>query len=273
LTKIVLKKETSAIFLAIVLVLGTIALTVPSFSVETQATSDRERDYDYDDKSRYYDEHDYDSYDKKSYRDDDYGKEYPSYKPVYNSYGKYDDRNYDKSKHSSSVFVKKVKCNNINVNVNGVALDINDFPRGLFGADAATEVEASVSDNGIDGSSSNGPSGFDNGGFIFKCINNNNNIVTGAEEEPTSPTPPRDPCEDCFINNLNSTELSSLERFLESTPQEDIEGLCDFLSDPATPNTEKRLILSRIAATADIDFASLEAINNCLVGLGLLPPS
>ncbi|HET7644207.1 MAG TPA: hypothetical protein VFK40_11905 [Nitrososphaeraceae archaeon] len=36
MTKIVLKKETSAIFLAIVLVLGTIALALPSFSVEAQ---------------------------------------------------------------------------------------------------------------------------------------------------------------------------------------------------------------------------------------------
>ena len=77
MTKIVSIKETSAIFLAIVLVLGTIALTFPSFSVEAQATSDREKDYD----------NDYE--DKKSYDKDDYKSEY-------SSYGKYEDRDDDK---------------------------------------------------------------------------------------------------------------------------------------------------------------------------------
>jgi hypothetical protein len=33
------------------------------------------------------------------------------------------------------------------VNVNGVALDINNFPSGLLGADAASEVQISVLDN------------------------------------------------------------------------------------------------------------------------------
>jgi hypothetical protein len=113
LTKIVSIKETSAIFLAIVLVLGTIALAVPSFSVEAQATSDREKDYDNDKKDRDYkskdhDEKDYDKYEeKKSYDKDDYKSEY-------SSYGKYD-RDHDKD--SNSVSIKKVKCNNINVNL------------------------------------------------------------------------------------------------------------------------------------------------------------
>jgi hypothetical protein len=52
LNKIVLKKTTSAIFLAIVLVVGTIALSFPLFIVGTaQATSDRDNDYDNDDKN------------------------------------------------------------------------------------------------------------------------------------------------------------------------------------------------------------------------------
>ena len=105
MNKIVSIKETSAIFLTIVLVLGTIALALPSFSVEAQATSDREKDYyndeekdsyekDRDDKSRDYDEKDYDhDKDKKSYDKDDYKSEY-------SSYGKYD-RGHDKSKKES----------------------------------------------------------------------------------------------------------------------------------------------------------------------------
>ena len=43
----------------------------------------------------------------------DYGMDSYDKKP----YGK--DNSYDKSKDSSSVTVKKVKCNNINVNLNG----------------------------------------------------------------------------------------------------------------------------------------------------------
>ncbi|HJT84010.1 MAG TPA: hypothetical protein VJ697_05965 [Nitrososphaeraceae archaeon] len=39
------------------------------------------------------------------------------------------------------------------VNVNCVALDINNFPSGLPVADVASEVQTSVWDNGIDGSS------------------------------------------------------------------------------------------------------------------------
>ena len=95
MTKRVLRKTTSAIFLAIVLVAGTITLMYPSFIVGAQATSDREKDYDNDDKSRYYNERDYDSYDKKSYRDDDYGKD--KYDKRYDSYGstKYSDHKKD----------------------------------------------------------------------------------------------------------------------------------------------------------------------------------
>ena len=48
-------------FLAIVLVLGAIAFTAPSFMTNAQATSDRERDYDNDEDKKSYDKDDYDS--------------------------------------------------------------------------------------------------------------------------------------------------------------------------------------------------------------------
>jgi hypothetical protein len=77
----------SAAFLAIVLVTGTITLAFPSFIVGTaQASSDRERDRDNDD-------------DKKSNGKDDISKST-----------------------DNNVIVKEVKCNNINVNVNGLEL-------------------------------------------------------------------------------------------------------------------------------------------------------
>ena len=161
MNKIVSIKETSAIFLAIVLVAGTIALTVPSFSVEAQATSDRENDYDYDDKkdsyekerdykSRDHDERNYDhDKDKKSYDKDDYKSEY-------SSYGKYD-RGHDKSKKesSNSVSIKKVKCNNINVNLNGIDVNIGGLPNNgpVTGPIAVAQEEAEDNDEEIESNS------------------------------------------------------------------------------------------------------------------------
>ena len=95
MTKIILRKTTSAIFLAIVLIVGTFAAISPSFMIGAHA-----QQYGMDQRYNNY-EPDYgmDSYDDKK------------------SYGK--DNSYDKSKDSSSVSVKKIKCNNINVNLNG----------------------------------------------------------------------------------------------------------------------------------------------------------
>ena len=68
----------------------------------------------------------------------DYGMDSYDKKP----YGK--DNSYDKSKDSSSAFVKKVKCNNINVNVNG-DIDIG-ASQALSGL--ATDDEAQAADEG-----------------------------------------------------------------------------------------------------------------------------
>jgi hypothetical protein len=84
--KIVSRKNTSAIFLAIVLVAGTIALSSPSFMVgDVQA----QRDYGMDKKYNNYEQnYEMNSYDKKPYGnsyEQDYGmdKKYNSYEPDY----------------------------------------------------------------------------------------------------------------------------------------------------------------------------------------------
>jgi hypothetical protein len=90
LTKIILRKTTSAIFLAIVLIVGTFAVISPSFMIGVHA-----QQYGMDQMyNNYKPDYGMNSYDKKPY-----GKE---------------DNNYYKSKDSSNV-----KCNNINVNLNG----------------------------------------------------------------------------------------------------------------------------------------------------------
>jgi hypothetical protein len=169
LNKKVLIKETGAIFLAIVLVLGTIALTVPSFSVEAQATSDREKDYD----------NDYE--DKKSYDRNDY-------KSKYSSYEKYDKNYYESEKDSNSVSIKKVKCNNINVNLNGIDVNIGGLPSNGPVTDPIAVTQEVEDDDEESNSIENendesfegrdGQSDSDTNSRIL-CINNNNNIVVG----------------------------------------------------------------------------------------------
>ena len=207
MNKIVSTKRTSAIFLAIVLVAGTIALTDPTFMINAQATSDREKAYDNDEKKSYKK----DSYDSKysSYKDD--------YKSEYSSYEK-DDRDYDKSnKDSSSVNIKKIKCNNINVNLNGVDADIrlpfNHNPLNGVIAEAQAAEDEETNSFEKSGSKNNddehGQSDSDRD-FKFVCINNNNNIVAVGEPEP--PT-----CEECFTKVLtDEEELDDLIEAIEN---------------------------------------------------------
>ena len=106
--------KANSVFLATVLVAGIIALSYPSFMIGAQAQE-------------------FNGMDDKRYNnyEQDYGQDnkYNSYEPEYGTdYGmnSYDDKkpygqdnSYDKSKDSNSVTVKKIKCNNINVNLNG----------------------------------------------------------------------------------------------------------------------------------------------------------
>src|SRR5215218_10140776 len=104
------------------------------------------------------------------------------------------DNNYKKS-NGKDVSVKAIKCNNINVNVNG--LELNVLPpvlSDLVGSEAqADEGERGASSygSGSGGSYGGGQSGSD-GDFKFVCINNNNNTVVGVDNEkpPITPKPP-----------------------------------------------------------------------------------
>ena len=149
MNNIVFIKRTSAIFLATLLVLGTIAAFSPSFMTTASAQVE-------------------------SY----YGMDNNNYKSQYVK------DNY-KSKDSNSVFVKKINCNNVNVNVNG--LELNGLPpflsNLLFDEDSDGDANSYVSGERSYGS---GQSGYDKD-FKFVCINNNNNTVIEAEE-PVPPT-------------------------------------------------------------------------------------
>ena len=142
-------KRNSAIFLATVLLAGTIALSSPSFIVGAQA----------------------DSY-----------------------YGGMD--NYKKSS-GKDVNVKNVKCNNVNVNVNGLDLNLTSVPflSGLL-ASEANEGERGANSYGSGGSY--GDKSRSDGDFKFICINNNNNTVIGVDDGDDNGGVTLPPCEECF---------------------------------------------------------------------------
>ena len=264
MNKIVSRKRTSAIFLAIVLVLGTIAFTAPSFMTNALATSDRERDYDNDEDKKSYDK---DSHDSKysSYKDD--------YKSEYSSYGK-DDRDYDKSKKdsSSSVSIKKVKCNNINVNLNGInaniGLPFNDDP--VSGPIAvAQEAEYDEESNSIESSDEESDEGRDrqsdsNTNSRIVCINNNNNTVIEAEE-PIPPTPPEPlTCEECFEEFLSQDEIDLFGELFGST----IDRFCILFTNP-----ENEIVVPEDAfrmALPGVDSEDIDNLIDCLEEQGVV---
>jgi len=237
LNKLVSIKYTSAIFLTIVLVTGIIALSSQSFKTANALSSPlftEENKYESTgyqpeytgQKSNIYESTKYkmDRYEKPSYSNDNYQQqpEYSTYitnyESQYSSYGK--DNNY-KSKDSSSAIIKKINCNNINVNLNG--LDINATAASGNGdtndgaVEAASLMENGNANNGGYGERNNNYAQRGND-FTFVCINNNNNTVVEEDETPIPPV--EDECaediEACFEEFLIEETLLALETALES---------------------------------------------------------
>ena len=197
--------KANAIFLATVLVAGIIALSYPSFMVGVNA-----QEYVMDER--------YDSYKPDS--GSDYGRD--SYDET-KSYGK--DASYDKSK--DSVLVKKIKCNNINVNLNGFnGLELNALPTTLNGlateAQAADEGEVGASSFGSGGGGSDGRPSSGQGSDNW-CINNNEFVVIDGRGG-TTPDPTPDPtCEECFAD-ISVALRTAIENVLGGTGPVTIPG-------------------------------------------------
>jgi hypothetical protein len=95
---------------------------------------------------------------------------------------------FDNKVDRKQVSVNSLKCNNINVNVNGLELSI--LPPFLGGGEVAataanTNTDANSFANNGDGSQIND--------FRFICINNNNNTLTSSGKDTIPPTPPGPP--------------------------------------------------------------------------------
>jgi hypothetical protein len=197
-------KETSVLFCAIVLVAGTFAAISPSFIKGVNAQPES---YKYGMDHRYSDynqDYDIDRYDKKPYEnnyyDSDYGKDSYEKKSYGNSYEQDSyskDRASDKynKDNSNNVSLKKLKCNNINANLNninasfGSPIPSDDTEGGTNGESLAAQGDEAISANSLMNGANNGDRSFVDreNNFAFVCLNNNNNIVAG-EGNATEPT-------------------------------------------------------------------------------------
>ena len=257
------------------MIVGTFAAISPSFITGVNA-----QQYGMDQKyNSYQPEYGMDSYDEKSY-----GKE---------------DNSYDKSKDSSSAFVKNIECNNINVNNNGFnEVELNSLPTALRGL-ASEEAQALADEGEVSASSivSDGgrPSGSDTD-FRVVCIYNNDNVVVEERgEEPITKL-----CEECFAANsrLQTAILNTLVGFdnIFSAPfieppntgiliigpgTDTIEQLCgmieassEFYGVPVTDVTLEEFIKTLLVKIGRIDITTLEseidALIECLLKAGII---
>jgi hypothetical protein len=137
----------------------------------------------------------------------EYGKDTYDKKPYGNSYEQEsNNKDRDKSKKDSrSDLLKKLKCNNINANLNNVDANfgspVEDDTTGADGTTGEAITANELMNGGRDGDRSLVDREND---FAFVCINNNENVVIGEGEEPTSEL-----CEERFAaNSAFQTKIS-----------------------------------------------------------------
>jgi hypothetical protein len=168
----------------------------------------------------------------------------------------------DYKKVDKKISVSSLKCNNINVNVNGLTLDVFPPSLGILGGgDMAAEAADPTTDvASFGGSGGNDKSEFNN--FKFVCINNNNNTV--VQQPPV--VPPVEGCEQCFTA-LNATNFAAVVAELE-----DAEGFTFSLGPlgPFTANSLEELcfILDNFARNFGDIQSTIVALFNDALGPG-----
>ena len=95
--------------------------------------------------------------------------------------------------------------------------------------------DGAANSNDVLNANANGNSGErNNDGYqkdkdISCIISNNNTIITGNGIATDGNENITDTCEECFLNNLNGTQLGIV---LQLLPNNDLRQFCEFLSDP-----------------------------------------
>jgi hypothetical protein len=221
LSKIILAKRNSAIFLSILLVLGTIATVLPSAQAQPY---DLNIGYgSYEPEPEYTNSNSYEPREYPTYSQD-YQQEYQS------------DNSYAKSKDSSNTIIKKIKCNNINANLNGVEANLG-IPNDDGAIAEAQEEDQTTAANGWGYSEGYRQNSND---FKFVCVNNNDNTVVVINETTPEPTIT---CEECFEEVFSPEILEILDEVLanggititledgETITPRSLTALCEALQD------------------------------------------
>ena len=205
-------------------------------------------------------------YDSEYGMDNDYKDRYgkDSYESQYSSYVK---DNY-KSKDSNKI-VKKINCNNVNVNVNGLELNLTSAPflSNLLASESNKDREKGTGSYGIGERRYDRRQHSDSGkDFKFICINNNNNtVVIGNEPTPVQPEPEPLTCEECFTENLTVEQLTNVLSVLSAGNYTNLEVLCEFtLSNPTVFNETKLFLISNIFSRAGIPDEDTTRVLECL---------
>ena len=250
--KIISSTKINTIFLAIVLVAGTIAgISSPSsFIIGVEAQTETEYGYN------------------------------KSYKPT--AYP--DNNNYQKLK--DNVSIEKIKCNNININFIGNNTgDITLGNNGRLTQTAAAGAEDDLSANSFGGSGYNDETtyGYDEGynnnnpDIGFECIinNNNTNINFGDGNE----TEPQLTCETCFSILSDADRRGFLDIFDQTLETilgmeieiNTIEDLCEFLetSTAMLPQDKEALLFTSLNSES-VPVGDITIILNCLENLGII---
>jgi hypothetical protein len=212
--------------------------------------------------------------------------QYPSYNPDYNY------------KSKDAIGIKKVNCNNVNLNVNDASVNVGRPPIGDFTSldTPETENQEITANNFANGEKPNNVFKKDNDGFVYVYINNNNNQgAGGGDGGGDGPTPECEAFVACFNNPEFSEPANQIVTALERTGEliikgvpgfadgyvigEDVltpEELCEWLL--FTPQSNGQVITTQEQLDPIIDaLASPEPIGGfieCLgESVGFLPPS
>ena len=172
---------------------------------------------------------------------------------------------YGMDKDRKAVSVSSLKCNNINVNANGLELDV--LPPALSTLLTGGEADDDLYSYGSGERNYGSESSASETDFRFICINNNNNTVIEEEQIPPTPATPPEPqtCEECFTTNLNAIEIS---RLLSATVSfSTLELLCDFIDENFQDAIQRQFISSYLlnaALSAGIPTDKINDILDCL---------
>ena len=196
-------------------------------------------------------------------------------------------KNYYKS-HSD--LIQKIKCNNINANLNGINANIGSLPVEDGDTDTNGANSQALAAQGGEPNTGNGDRKFVDrtSNFSFKCLNNNDNVIVQGEPIPESDLA----CEECFAANstLRAEIIDALvdfegvitfstENFVFAITSgtDTIEQLCailesssEFYGAPISADVFDIVLSLLLSGGESINIPALDELIECLLEAGII---